>query len=236
MIRVTVLRSCVSSVASCPSLLLAVSLFLVGRETTGEEVLSSGAPQSVSENNFQALKSHSPFHRSLNLSQSLILTGIARMEGKLYATLFDVESSETHVVSKSTNSNGWRMIEVKGDEADLESLTVQILVTEGEVVSVRYEKEQLQAKREKSEPASRGYSGRYRSVSEAAANYRQGISGDGFRGPPPPEMVAKLSKLSSKQREALILKFGELRQRGVSSEERRELFVREVDKTLGGKR
>lgn len=72
--------------------------------------------------------------------------------------------------------------------------------------------------------------------SSSSSNYREGISGDGFRGPPPPEVVEKMSRLSEDQRERLIKHMAELRERGVSSEERRGMFVRLLDRALQERR
>ena len=38
-------------------------------------------PNEVEEDHFAALKEHSPFQRTLDLSQSLIITGVARIGG-----------------------------------------------------------------------------------------------------------------------------------------------------------
>ncbi|MDF1754871.1 MAG: hypothetical protein P1U89_18940 [Verrucomicrobiales bacterium] len=235
--------SCITSIRK-PVQAVIISLACVGlplqflRSDEAPPVVgATGVLQPVTEENFSALKVNSPFRRSLNLSKSLILTGIARMEEDLLATLFDIESKEIHVVSNNVNANGWRLVEIKGNEADLESLTAQILITGGEVVSVRYEKDQLQAMRKKPESQRRSSSGRpTRSLSETAANYREGFRGDGFRGPPPPELVTKLSKLTNKQREVIIKKFSDLRNSGMSTEERQKLYVKEVDAALKGKR
>lgn len=234
--------SCITSIRK-PVQAVIISLACVGlplqflRSDEGPPVVgATGVLQPVTEENFSALKVNSPFRRSLNLSKSLILTGIARMEEDLLATLFDIETKEIHVVSNNINANGWRLVEIKGNEADLESLTAQILITGGEVVSVRYEKEQLQAMRKKTETRRSSSGGSRRSVSEAAANYREGFRGDGFRGPPPPELVSKLSKLSTQQRETIIRKFSELRDSGMSTEDRQKLYVKEVDAALKGRR
>ncbi len=47
-----------------------------------------GLPEPVTASHFEALKSHSPFLRSVGLSDSIVLTGMAPFEGDLFATLF----------------------------------------------------------------------------------------------------------------------------------------------------
>lgn len=202
---------------------------------------SDGAPTAVSERDFDALKTNSPFLRSLDLSQSLILTGIARIEGDLYATLLDRETKETHVVSKAANPQGWRMVAVAGDQQDLETVTAQIAMANGEVFAVRFDEHQLKPGEAKpgagpggpGPPPQRGPDGR-----PVYANFREGISGDGFRGPPPPEMVAKLEKLDERTRDRLIEGIREYRDKhpGVSSEDRQRLFTRMVDAELRRRR
>jgi hypothetical protein len=194
-------------------------------------------PVPVSEGDFAALTTNSPFLRSLDLSQSLILTGIARIEEDLYATLFDRESRETHVVSKSANGQGWRMVEVTGKTSDLETVTARIAVAGGEVFTVRFDENQLKPGEGKPGGGPGGGPGQASSNSPAA-NYKEGIRGDGFRGPPPPEIVEKMSKMSEEQREKMILRIQEIREKNpeISSEERRTIFNRMLDRELEGQR
>jgi hypothetical protein len=172
---------------------------------------------------------NSPFRRPLDLSKSLVLSGIANIDGDLFATLFDRETRETHIVSRSTNPRGWQIVGVDGDRTDLETVTARIAVEGGEVFSVRFDETQL-----KPEPSSLPAIPREQAerIAEQARNYREGISGDGFRGPPPPEIADKLSKLSEEHRKRLIYEMEKMRNRGASSEERRAAFVRMVDRAL----
>ena len=65
---------------------------------------SSFLPERIEESTFDALKSHSPFIRTLGLSDSVVLTGMARIESEVYATLFDTDTTESHIVTESSNS------------------------------------------------------------------------------------------------------------------------------------
>ena len=58
----------------------------------------------------------------------------------------------------------------------------------------------------------------------------------GPAGTAPPEIVAKLSRLSEEQRKRLIYEMNLMRKRGASSEERRQVFVRKVDRALQERR
>ncbi len=99
------------------------------------------------------------------------------------------------------------------------------------VFTVRFDETQLQ-------PPSGGVGGRSSGSKSGATNYREGIFGDGFRGPPPPEVVAKLSKLSDSQIDRLIKQIGEIRDKNpqISSEDRRTLFVKMLDRALQERR
>lgn len=217
------------------------SAFGARSQEMGTPALHRSVPAAVTEKDFTALKTGSPFLRSLDLSQSLILTGFARIEGDLYATLLDRETKETHVVSKAANPQGWRMVAVAGNQNDLETVTAQIAMASGEVFAVRFDEQQLKPGEAKpgggqggpGGPPQRGPDGR-----PVYANFREGISGDGFRGPPPPEMVAKLEKLDEKTRERLIQGIREYRDKNpdVSSEDRQRLFTRMVDEALRQRR
>ncbi|MCB1241516.1 MAG: hypothetical protein R3F31_04780 [Verrucomicrobiales bacterium] len=197
-----------------------------------------GAPHPLNKDSFGALLSHSPFLRSLNLSDSLLLTGIARIGGEIYVTLLDRETKESYTVSGSANAQGWRLVGITGDEADLKSVTAEIAIAGGGICSVRFDERQL--KPGEGKPA--GGSGRGPGATTGAPtsprDYREGISGDGFRGPPPPELVKKLSQLGEDQRQELIRKIGEIRDknRELSSADRQVMFVRMVDRALQEKR
>lgn len=191
--------------------------------------------QVVEEEHFAALTTLSPFRRSLNLSKTLNLTGVAKIGDARFVTLYNYETRETHTVSSAANAEGWRMISIKGDQNDLESLTAQISLAQGEVFVVRHDKNLPKPSQRKPEYRGRGGSRNSpENVARAASNYRAGFGADGFPDKPPPEIVAKLSKLSQKQREGIVRHFNDLKSKGVGMEERRKLYVKMVDRTLKG--
>lgn len=208
-----------------------------------QEIVSAEAsaiPAPVTADDFVALKTSSPFLRSLDLSQTLKLTGVARIEGQLYATLVDRDSKKTHLVTQAANPEGWRMVAVAGNQADLTTVTAEIAMASGEVFAVRYDEQQLHPPENQpgAPGGSKGGPQRGPDGRPVYANFREGISGDGFRGPPPPEMVAKLEKLDEKTRDRLIQGIREYREKNpdVSSEDRQKLFTRMVDEELRRKR
>lgn len=200
---------------------------------TGEE--TRGLPERVTEENFAEFQTRSPFLRSVGLSDSIVLTGVARIEEDVFATLFDTKTTESHVVSQHANSEGWQLVGIRGDETDLESLTAKIQISGGEVVSIRYEK--LPASARVGKPGSgSGGSTRLsdrdlREAREAARNYRNGFSSDGFPDKPPRDVAEKLSRISENQREVINRRMIELRNRGMGMDERRRIYVDMVNRT-----
>jgi hypothetical protein len=194
-----------------------------------------GIPQSVSEASFAELKAHPPFSRSLDLSDSIILTGVARVGGTLYATLFEKETEVTRIVSSASNQEGWKLVQLGGNEAELETVTATVSISGGEVFSVRYNQEQLQP----GPGASRGAPGGSKSGEKPPKperDYREGVTGDGFRGPTPPDLVRKLSMLKEDDRNRIIHEIKVIRDKGVSSEERQVIFRRMVDRAVQQRR
>ncbi|NNE94346.1 MAG: hypothetical protein HKN23_22075 [Verrucomicrobiales bacterium] len=229
--------------------LSAGSIALQAQTPTGLPSQADCLPVPVSDENFSALKGNSPFLRSVQLSKSLVLTGVARIEEDVYATLFDVESKASYVVSEQTNADGWQLVDVKGDDSDLESLTAQIKVAGSEVVSIRYEKLPSKAFRKSSSTKSsssgssrdfRGVGGDPRRLSDGqiadakkgAANFKEGFGADGYPNKPPPATISKLSRLSTEQRARINVKMYEYRNRGLGMPERAKIYEGLIDKSL----
>lgn len=187
---------------------------------------------------FDALLSNSPFLRSLDLSESIILTGIANLGGDLYVTLHRRDTKETHIVSEAANPEGMRLVGVEGNPADLGTVTARISLASGEVFAVRFDEQQLKPGEGKPAAGSSGGAPQGGGSGAPVRDYREGIPGDGFRGPPPPELVKKLSQLSEDQRNRLIQQIGEIRERNreMPSEERQAIFSRMVDRALQERR
>ncbi len=184
-------------------------------------------PRAVNMEDFEALVTDSPFTRSLGVSDSLILTGVAHFEKEVFATLLDTKTFESHVVSKTPNFLGWQLIGVGGHSAEIQTWSAKIQVPGGEVISVRYQKPPPKPARTKSGGSVSGgaapslSSAQVNEAKAAAVNYKEGFSSDGYPKAPPPEMVAKLGRLSTSQRETInqqmfglrnhpVIKFAEL--------------------------
>jgi hypothetical protein len=197
-------------------------------------------PLPVSGDSFTELKGASPFRRSIDFSDSIVLTGMARIEGNVYATLFDSQLTQSYVVSENANTDGWQLVGVRRDETDLESLTAKIQVKGGEVVSIRYAKVERQRGSGSGGASSRGGGGSLSTeqiddARKAGKDPKVGFRGDGYRGTPPPEVMAKLNKISAQQREALARRVMEMRNNGVSSDERRRVYSEGLDRAARGR-
>lgn len=213
-------------------------------------------PAPVSADNFSELRQHSPFQRTLNLSGSLILTGLARIEDETVATMLDLETHQSYVVSPEMNSEGWQLVGVRGDESDLETLTAEIKVAGTEVVSIRYQKAPENAKPIRGVMVSTrigngtpgGGTGPHggpdprvltpdqlSNARHAARNIRDGFQADGYgdRERIPDDVVRKISRLSVQQREAINVKMFEYRNRGLGMTERKQIYNRMLDRAVG---
>ncbi len=208
-------------------------------EVAGDDLL----PRPVTAESFTELKGHSPFRRSVDFSDSLVLTGMARIEGAFYATLFNSDSTRSYVVSETANQNGWQLVGVRGNEDDLESLTAKIQVDGGEVVSIRYQKVDFKVQRNAGPEniAAGGSNGgtlsqeQMEDARRAARDPNVGFRGDGYRGPPPPEIMEKLKKITARQREEIARRIMEMRNNGVDSDERRRVYNEALDRAVNGR-
>lgn len=185
-------------------------------------------PTGIGEGDFQALAGQSPFSRALNLSDSLILTGIAKVDDEQVATLINKETKESYVVSSQLNSQGWKMVELKSD-ADLEKVAAKVSVDGGEVVTIRYAEWQL--KPGESKPgAGSGEGGEIRGDGKGKGDGR----GDGKGRGPSPEMREKMSSLTEEQRMKLFTKMREMREKNpdLPREEMGKMMSSMADKML----
>ena len=198
-------------------------------------------PRAVNMEDFEALVTNSPFTRSLGVSDSLILTGVAHFEKEVFATLLDTKTFESHVVSKTPNFLGWQLIGVGGHSAEIQTWSAKIQVPGGEVISVRYQKPPPKPARTKSGGSVSGgaapslSSAQVNEAKAAAVNYKEGFSSDGYPKAPPPEMVAKLGRLSTSQRETINQQMFGLRNQGLGLDERRKIYEGLVERSLQGR-
>ncbi len=222
----------------------------------GSEAAPGDLPVPVSRDHFAALMENSPFLRPLNPSSQLILTGLARIEEETIATVLDLDTGATHLVSGKTNSEGWQLMEVKGDHSDIKSLTAHIRLAGAGVVPIHYQ--------EAPPPGSIGTHGvrvsnqigngtpgggtgphggpdpgvltpdQLADARRAARNIRDGFQADGYgdRETIPPEVISKIAQLSTAQREAINVKMFEYRNRGLGMQERKQIYNNLLDRAI----
>lgn len=178
-------------------------------------------PQPVNFGEAQSLLAASPFTRSLNLSDSLILTGIAFIDGKAVATVLNKEKKESYVVSETPNAQGWRLAETSA-AVQLNQTQAKIMIG-SEIVTVRYSNEQLTpSKKNETRPAS-NENGRGRDRDRDRGRDRRG---------PDNETRQRIDALSPEARQKLFEEFrnnGE-RLRNASSDERRAFFQKMLER------
>lgn len=221
-----------------PLLLFATLIggLLLSKASSQETGDQEKMPQPVASGDFDRILTASPFLRSLNLSEAYILTGTVRIENENYVVLMDRESGKTDLITARANEKGWKLVGLEGNPRDLRAITAKVSTSGGEVFAIKYDEQQFEP-----ETGGLGRGGPRGYLQEKKApvperDYREGISGDGHRGPAPPELVRKLSQLDENTRNRLIHEIRVIRDKGVGSEERKVLFVKMVDKTLAQKR
>ncbi len=229
------------------ALLLGVVLLGLGGVMTlrGAEEDDGAIPRALQEDAFDALLAGSPFTRSLGVSDSLILTGVVHVEDDVLATLLDTRTQESQVVSRQPNFKGRRLVGLEGSPERTQTWSARVQIPGGEVVSIRYQKPPPRSGGSKSGARNGSSSGstsgdklpplsdsQIKEARLAAENYKEGFSSDGYPRQPPPEMVAKLSRLSTGQREEINREMLGHRNRGLGLDDRRKIYEGLVDRAV----
>ena len=133
-----------------PAVLIALSFSLLSLAALSAEDAPPAAepdpdlPQPFDANAFLPMLQHSPFSRVVDYKDSLLLTGVAYLEGKPMATLLDKNTKKRYVVSEEPNAQGWRLTSANVSNA-LQGTEVQMEVA-GEVVTFHYSESQINPK------------------------------------------------------------------------------------------
>ena len=139
-------RVCSSNQPSCFVFAkLVVILVLNGTLATSVTGTTATAtlPQTITGEDFEALMKQSPFNRALNLSDTLVLSGVAKLNNEPVATLIDTVDGQTLAISETPNHLGWKLVEFERPY-DLEVAIASIAVSNGEIIRVYYDKERVQ--------------------------------------------------------------------------------------------
>jgi hypothetical protein len=123
------------------------------------EAADPDVPQPFDPSVVESLLEHPPFTRALNLSESLLLTGVAYMDGKPVATIKDMSTNRSYVVSEEPNALGWRLAEAS-PSMRLDRAEVKVMIGT-EIVAVRYSDTQMTPQRRSGSSSGGSSSGGY---------------------------------------------------------------------------
>lgn len=98
-------------------------------------------PQPISAQDTADLLTNSPFTRSLDLEDSLQLTGVAYVDGRPVVTVYDRETKQSILVSEEPNAHGWSLRDVSAP-SDLHGTQATVMIGQ-EIVHLGYGDEQL---------------------------------------------------------------------------------------------
>ncbi len=93
-------------------------------------------PQPFDPASLTAVVENSPFTRIVSISDSLVLTGMAYVDGKPVVTIFDKTNKQSIVVSDEPNLKGWKLVGAQPAET-IDFAQARIAIG-GETFSVRH--------------------------------------------------------------------------------------------------
>lgn len=181
-------------------------------------------PQPFDASSLAPVIQNSPFTRMVNMSDNLVLTGIAYIDGKPVATIFNKETKLSYVVSETPNPQGWKLTEAM-PAPDIARSQAKITIG-GEVVSVRYDAAAMSPENMKKDKA-RSSDGRGPS-SGGDDRFKRSSRG------PSEEERKRYESLSEAAREKfrnmMREKFSDEKFRAAPEEQRREMVRREFER------
>ncbi len=190
-------------------------------------------PQPFDPSTLTAVVENSPFSRIVSISDSLVLTGMAYVDGKPVVTIFDKNAKQSIVVSDEPNLKGWKLVGARPSEK-IDFAQAQIAIG-GETFSIRH------STLTKDDMKHEGKSNRHESSSGSSSSGGDRYS-RGHRGPSE-EDRKKYETLSDrakeKFRDAMREKFMDEKFRNAPEEERRNsirsVFEKIQKEDQGGK-
>ena len=93
-------------------------------------------PQPFDPASLTAIVENSPFTRIVSISDSLVLTGMAYVDGKPVVTIFDKTAKQSLVVSDEPNLKGWKLVSAQPSEK-IDFAQAKIAIG-GETFSIRH--------------------------------------------------------------------------------------------------
>lgn len=146
--------------------------------------MASELPEPISDDQFDAFLDDSPFLRTLDPAETYRLRGLATIEGKMVATVFNQKTEKTAVITGEEKRNEWglRLVEVTSSD-DLTGVLVTLELG-GEEFELAYEPERIT-------PGPQG--------GGAMKQYKVHYDSKG-RAMPPKELMQKYHSMSESQR------------------------------------
>ena len=181
-------------------------------------------PQPFDPESLASISTSSPFTRMVNMSDNLVLTGIAYINGKPVATIFNKETKESFIVSNEPNFQGWVLNEAMPAPDITRSRAV--VTIGGEQVKVSY-----------AAITAADMKGGKKEKSDKGSSDRPSAGGEGFRREgrgPSEEDRKKYESLSDKAKEKfrdmMRTKFSDEKFRNAPEEERRNIIRKEFER------
>lgn len=181
-------------------------------------------PQPFDPEKLASITTSSPFTRMVNMSDNLVLTGIAYINGKPVATIFNKETKESFIVSNEPNFQGWVLNEAMPAPDITRSRAV--VTIGGEQVKVSY-----------ASISAADMKGGKKDKGDKGSGDRPPSGGEGFRREgrgPSEEDRRKYESLSDKAkdkfRDMMRSKFSDEKFRNAPEEERRNIIRKEFER------
>jgi hypothetical protein len=188
-----------------------------------------GLPKPFDPGQLEAVLGASPFNRAINPSDTLVLTGMAHVNGKTLVHLLDTETKKTHVVTDKPNKEGW-VLETTLPTRDFARARVTIRMG-GEVVTIRSNAAAVAESR-------KAASGSAQSSDRGPRDSRGPSEGDrgyskGQRGPSK-EDIARFQAMSPEGQEKMKNFFRENRDKfmGMNEDDRRNFIRSNAEKII----
>ncbi len=117
--------------------LLTSGVLLSALTSSYGQAVDEDLPQPFDPNTLAPVVQNSPFTRMVSISDSLILTGVAYIDGKPVATIRNKDTKQSFTVTDKPNFQGWTLNEATPTR-DVTRSQAKITIG-GEVVSIRYD-------------------------------------------------------------------------------------------------
>lgn len=101
----------------------------------------NAVPAPVTPAQYADLIERPPFRRHLSLSESLVLSGVARLSGRTMVTVWNRASGESFMVTGTPNPQGWRLVSL-AEGADLKNVSATI-ASGSQEITLRFDPDRL---------------------------------------------------------------------------------------------